>query len=188
VTRVVGGVHRGRRLGVPAGRDTRPTADRVREALFSTLDTLVDLNGARFADLYAGSGAVGLEAFSRGAAHVLLAESDPKAARVARDNIAALGAAGAVRLTTDRVERLVAGTPDEPYDVVFADPPYALLDERVGELLTALSVRPGGWLAADAVVVVERSVRGAPLEWVHGVTSISSRRYGETILWYGRRS
>ncbi len=83
MTRIVAGSLGGRRIGTPAGRDTRPTSDRVREALFSTLDTLTDLDGARFADLYAGSGAVGLEAASRGAGQVLLVESDPRAAAVA---------------------------------------------------------------------------------------------------------
>jgi 16S rRNA (guanine(966)-N(2))-methyltransferase RsmD len=185
VTRIVAGTHRGRRLHVPAGRDTRPTSDRVREALFSTLETLIDLDGARFADLYAGSGAVGLEALSRGAAHVLLVEADPRAARVARDNVTALSGGGSVRVVADRVERLLRAAPDEPYDVVFADPPYSVSDERVNELLTALST---GWLAPEAVVVVERSTRGAPLAWVEGITALTSRRYGETTLWYGRRS
>ncbi len=185
VTRIVAGMHGGRRLLVPAGRDTRPTSDRVREALFSTLDALVDLEGARFADLYAGSGAVGLEALSRGAAHVLLVEADQRAARVARDNVATLGAGGAVRVVADKVERVVRGAPGEPYDVVFADPPYALADDRVTELLAALA---GGWLAPDAVVVVERSTRSAPPVWVEGLTPLTSRRYGETTLWYGRRS
>jgi 16S rRNA (guanine966-N2)-methyltransferase len=185
VTRIVAGALGGRRLLVPAGRDTRPTTDRVREALFSTLQTLVDLDGVRFADLFAGSGAVGLEALSRGAAHVLLVEADQRAARAARDNIATLGATRSNRLAVDRVERVLRTVPDEPYDVVFADPPYELPDEQVSEMLVALS---GGWLAPEAVVVVERSTRGAPLAWVRGLTSLSSRRYGETTLWYGRRS
>ena len=185
MTRIVAGTHGGRRLLVPAGRDTRPTSDRVREALFSTLDTLVDLDGARFADLYAGSGAVGLEALSRGAAHVLLVEADPRAARVARDNVGTLGAGGPVKVVADRVERVLRTVPGEPYDVVFADPPYAVADERVTDLLNALVE---GWLAPDAVVVVERATRGAPLVWVEGLTSVTSRRYGETTLWYGRRS
>jgi 16S rRNA (guanine966-N2)-methyltransferase len=184
VTRIVAGVHGGRRLAVPPGRDTRPTSDRVREALFSTLGTLVDLDGARFADLFAGSGAVGLEALSRGAASVLLVESDAKAAKAARDNIARLGAGGQARLLADRVERVLAGRPEE-FDVVFADPPYSLPDERVSEMLTALSA---GWLAPEAVVVVERATRGAELAWVPGFTPLSGRRYGETTLWYGRRS
>lgn len=185
MTRIVAGALGGRRLLVPAGRDTRPTSDRVREALFSTLETLVELDGARFADLYAGSGAVGLEALSRGAAHVLLVESDQRAAGVARDNVATLGAGGSVRVVADRVERVLRGVPDEPYDVVFADPPYALADKKVNELLEGLV---DGWLAPDAVVVVERATRGAAPDWVEGLTPLASRRYGETTLWYGRRS
>jgi 16S rRNA (guanine(966)-N(2))-methyltransferase RsmD len=185
VTRIVAGTLGGRRLAVPAGRDTRPTSDRVREALFSTLESMADLRGATFADLYAGSGAVGLEALSRGASRVLLVEAEPKAARVARDNIATLGAAASVRLTVDRVERVLAAGTDAPYDVVFADPPYAMPDDRIGEMLTALAA---GWLTEGGLVVVERGSRGAPLTWVPGVTGVRGRRYGETTLWYGRRS
>ncbi|MFG2036785.1 16S rRNA (guanine(966)-N(2))-methyltransferase RsmD [Dactylosporangium sp. NPDC048998] len=184
MTRIVAGALGGRRLSVPAGQGTRPTSDRVREALFSSLDNLLDLGGARFADLYAGSGAVGLEACSRGAAHVLLAEADAKAARVVRANIAALGVGGRVRLVTDKVERLVAGEPDGAYDAVFVDPPYAVTDERVGAVLEALA---GRWLAPDAVVVVERSSRGAPIAWPGGLLQLAERRYGETALWYARR-
>jgi 16S rRNA (guanine(966)-N(2))-methyltransferase RsmD len=183
VTRIVAGEHGGRRLAVPAGRGTRPTSDRVREALFSTLESATDLDGARCADLFAGSGAVGLEALSRGAAHVLLVESDAKAARAARENIAALRASARTRLVTDRVERVLAGPPDAPYDVVFADPPYDVAGERIDELLEALAK---GWLAPGAVVVVERSARGTAVRWPAGYRPLSSRRYGETMLWYGR--
>jgi 16S rRNA (guanine(966)-N(2))-methyltransferase RsmD len=184
VTRIVAGVLGGRRLTVPPGQGTRPTSDRVREALFSALDNQLDLDGARFADLYAGSGAVGLEACSRGAAHVLLAESDAKAARVIRGNVAALGVGDRVRVVPDRVERLVAGEPDGAYDAVFIDPPYAVTDERVRAVLEALTQR---WLAPDAVVVVERSSRGAPIAWPEGLWPLAERRYGETALWYARR-
>jgi 16S rRNA (guanine(966)-N(2))-methyltransferase RsmD len=183
LTRIIAGAHRGRRLTVPAGQGTRPTSDRVREALFSTLDTLVDLDGARFLDLFAGSGAVGLEAHSRGAADVLLVESDPKAGRAARDNIGTIGAIGRVRLVADRVERVLAVPPDEPYDAVFVDPPYAY--EEIGSVLEALVA---GWLEPDAVVVVERSTRSAQPAAVQGLTVTSSRRYGETTLWYLRAS
>jgi 16S rRNA (guanine(966)-N(2))-methyltransferase RsmD len=155
----------------------------VREALFSTLESITDLDGCRFADLYAGSGAVGLEALSRGAAHVLLVESDPKAARAARANVAALNASAQTRLVTDRAERALAGPPDTPYDVVFADPPYDVPGERIDEVLEALAK---GWLAPGAVVVVERSVRGADVRWPAGYTPLSGRRYGETMLWYAR--
>jgi 16S rRNA (guanine966-N2)-methyltransferase len=191
MTRIIAGAHGGRRLDAPAGGSTRPTADRVREAFFSTLETMVDLTGARFADLYAGSGAVGLEALSRGASHTLLVESDAKAARVVRENIASLRVGPAARLIAGGVSQVLAAGPDGgPYDVVFADPPYAAGDDEVAEVQRALVEH--GWLAPDAVVVFERStrtaVRGAPLTWVDGVTADRSRRYGETTLWYGRRS
>jgi 16S rRNA (guanine966-N2)-methyltransferase len=186
MTRIIAGAYGGRRLSAPPGARTRPTSDRVREAVFSTLATLVDLGGARFADLYAGSGAVGLEALSRGAAHVLLVESDPRAARVIRDNVAALRAGAAARLVAGRVAPVVAGAPDGgPYDVVFADPPYAADDAELAALQDALVTN--GWLAPAAVVVLERATR-TPVRWVDGVTAERSRRYGETTLWYGRRS
>jgi 16S rRNA (guanine966-N2)-methyltransferase len=187
MTRIVAGTLGGRRLAAPSGAQTRPTSDRVREALFSALDSLTDIDRARFADLYAGSGAVGLEAYSRGAGHVLLVESDPKAARVVRTNIAALDAAPAVRLAASPVGRvLAAGPEDGAYDIVFADPPYAVPDEEITAMLAALV--DGGWLAADAVVVVERSSRSGEPSWPRGVTPVRTRRYGETTLWYGRAS
>jgi 16S rRNA (guanine(966)-N(2))-methyltransferase RsmD len=188
VTRIVAGTLGGRRLDLPAGSRTRPTSDRVREALFSTLESLTDLPGARFADLYAGSGAVGLEACSRGAGQVLLVESDPRAARVARANIAALRVAPAARLVVAPVQVVLAagvGT-DPPYDIVFADPPYVMTDRELVVLQEAML--DGGWLAPDAVVAIERSRRSAPLPWVAPITGVRTRRYGETTLWYGRRS
>ena len=191
MTRIISGMHGGRRLLAPPGGQTRPTADRVREAFFSALDTMTDLSGARFADLYAGSGAVGLEALSRGAAHALLVESDARAAKTIRDNIRTLGLGGAARLVTAKVASVLAHPPDgEPYDVVFADPPYPVADDEVIEVQQDLLTN--GWLAPDAVVVFERStrtaVRGTSLSWVDGITADRSRRYGETTLWYGRRS
>jgi 16S rRNA (guanine966-N2)-methyltransferase len=187
VTRIVAGTLGGRRINAPAGAATRPTSDRVREALFNSLEAATDLAKARFADLYAGSGAVGLEALSRGAGHVLLVESDARAARVIRENIAALRAAPAARLVIGRIPQvLTAGPDDRPYDVVFADPPYSVPDEQITEMLGALV--QGGWLARDAAVVVERSTRTGPMTWVEGITGERSRRYGETTLWYGRRS
>ncbi|MEH1014497.1 16S rRNA (guanine(966)-N(2))-methyltransferase RsmD [Micromonospora sp. CPCC 206060] len=187
MTRIVAGTLGGRRIAAPPGAGTRPTSDRVREALFSAIEADLDLAGARFADLYAGSGAVGLEAYSRGAAEVLLVESDPRAARVIRENIALLRAAPAVRLVTGKVTTvLAAGCPGDPYDVVFADPPYAVGDADLTAMLAALVDR--GWLAPDALVVVERSSRTGPVGWVQGITGERSRRYGETSLWYGRRS
>jgi 16S rRNA (guanine(966)-N(2))-methyltransferase RsmD len=186
VTRIVAGVYGGRRLVTPDGRDTRPTADRVREALFNTLEAMSGLAGTRFADLYAGSGAVGLEAASRGASRVLLAEAGSAAARAARSNIAALGAGVEVTLATVKVEQLVAKAPDEPFDIVFADPPYSLGDDPLAEVLADLA--GNGWLAADGVLVVERATRSPEPGWPAGVVPGRGRRYGETTLWYGRRS
>ncbi|GGM36955.1 DNA methylase [Micromonospora sonchi] len=187
MTRIVAGSLGGRRITAPPGAATRPTSDRVREALFSSLEAEIDLDGARFADLYAGSGAVGLEALSRGAAHVLLVESDPRAARVIRENLAALRAVPAARLVTGKVATILAAGPDgDPYHVVFADPPYTVSDDAVTTMLAALV--DGGWLAPEATVVVERSSRGGPVKWVESITGLRSRRYGETTLWYGRRS
>ncbi|WP_329108321.1 16S rRNA (guanine(966)-N(2))-methyltransferase RsmD [Micromonospora sp. NBC_01699] len=187
MTRIVAGTFGGRRIVAPSGASTRPTSDRVREALFSALDSQLDLNGARFADLYAGSGAVGLEALSRGAVHVLLVEGDPRAARIARDNLATLRATPAARLVTGKVAQVLASGPDGgPYDVIFADPPYAVPNEEIAAMLTALVER--GWLAPDGVVVVERSTRTGPLDEVQGITVERGRRYGETTLWYGRGS
>jgi 16S rRNA (guanine(966)-N(2))-methyltransferase RsmD len=186
MTRIVAGTLGGRRLSAPPGGSTRPTSDRVREALFNALEAQVDLDGARFADLYAGSGAIGFEALSRGAAHVLLVESDARAARVIRENAATLRAGPSIRLVTAKVSAALATPPEGgPYDVVFADPPYAAADREVEAMLAALA---DGWLAPDAVVVVERATRSGPPPEVDGVTPERSRRYGETTLWYGRRS
>jgi 16S rRNA (guanine966-N2)-methyltransferase len=187
VTRIIAGSLGGRRIVTPSGPHIRPTTDRVREALFSALESMVELPGARFADLYAGSGAVGLEALSRGAAHVLFVEADPRTSRVIRENVAALGVGSATQVVTGKVPAVLAGGPDGgPYDVVFADPPYAVDDRELTALQLAL--RDEGWLAPEAVVVIERATRSGPLPWVDGIVAGRSRRYGETTLWYGFRS
>lgn len=182
MTRIIAGSAGGRRIQVPPGRGTRPTSDRAREAIFSTLDSLAGLAGARVLDLYAGSGAVGLEAVSRGAAHALLVESDQRAARTIRGNITALGFGERVSLLADRVERVLAEPCEEPFDIVFADPPYAL--EATEAVLEAL--RKNGWLAAGALVAYERESRGADLRWPAGYAEERVRRYGEAAVWYGR--
>ena len=184
MTRIIAGSRGGRRIATPGGRDTRPTSDRVREALFSTLESLIELEGCRFADLYAGSGGVGLEAASRGASAVLLMESDPRAARIARDNISALGLDQICRLSTAQVATALAHGPGQPYHVVFADPPYEMAVDEIAGVLSALVDK--AWLAPDAVVVIERSTRSPEPIWPGGVTPERGRRYGETTLWYGR--
>ena len=185
MTRIVGGTAGGRRLVVPPGRDVRPTSDRAREALFGTLGTLLDLDRARVLDLYAGSGAVGLEAVSRGARYALLVEADPRAASAARANAAAVGLADRVEIVLDRVERLLDTRSPDPFHLVFADPPYSLPDAEVDRMLRRLSA---GWLAEGAVVVVERPSRGAGPTWPTSVEPVKERRYGEGTLWYGRRT
>ena len=185
MARVIAGEAGGRRLAVPDGRNTRPTSDRAREGLFATIVSLTgSLTGARVLDLYAGSGAVGLEALSRGAEHVLLVESGARAARVIRANIAAIGLPGA-EMVTDRTERVLARRPDHGrYDVVFADPPYALAGDEVSAMLQALETK--GWLAPGALVIVERATRSGPVSWPAGIEPDRARRYGEATFWYGR--
>jgi 16S rRNA (guanine966-N2)-methyltransferase len=185
VTRIIAGRAGGRRLVTAAGRATRPTSDRTREGLFGTVVAIRGgLEGAAVADLYAGSGAVGLEALSRGAADVLLVESDARAAAVIRTNIAGLGLSGA-RLVTGPVERVLAlGRGDAvPRDFVFADPPYALGDAELSRVLAML--RDNDWLAAGALVAVERATRTGPPAWPSGYEPDRSRKYGEATLWYG---
>jgi 16S rRNA (guanine966-N2)-methyltransferase len=185
VARVIAGEAGGRRLTVPGGRDTRPTSDRAREGLFATISSILgSLAGSRVLDLYAGSGAVGLEALSRGAGHVLLVESGARAGRVIRENIATLGLPGA-EVIVDRVERVLARglAGDARYDVVFADPPYALGGEEVSAMLTALADR--AWLAPGALVIVERATRSGPVRWPEGYVQDRARRYGEATFWYG---
>lgn len=180
----MGGLLSGRQLAVPRGLGTRPTSERAREGLFNTLATLTELTGAAVLELYAGSGAVGLEALSRGAARLTLVESDPRTAATARANADALGL-HAARVVTMPVDRLLARPGGERYDVVFADPPYRMADDEVDRVLGLLGE---GWLAPGAVVVVERSTRGREPRWPDGVAPVKARRYGDATLWYGRRS
>lgn len=178
MARIIGGVAGGRRLQTPRGRSTRPTSDRMREGLMSALGGA--LPGRAFLDLFAGSGAVGLEAASRGATPVHLVEREPAAVQAIRTNVAGLGMAD-VHVHAVSVSRFLSGTAIA-FDVVFLDPPYA---DPVHDLLTVLVT--GDWLADQAVVVVERSSRDLPLEWPDGLVGDRSRRYGDGTLWYGRR-
>ena len=184
MTRVISGLAGGRRLKVPR-TGVRPTGDRAREGLFNSLGSLLDLDGARVLDLYAGSGALGLEALSRGAAEAVFVESGGGVLPVLRDNLAVVGLPGGVVLAGS-VPTVVGGRPPAAFDLVFADPPYATPVEEVLEVLRALS--DGGWLAPDAVVVVERSSREEPFEWPTPLVGLRDRRYGEAVLRYGRSS
>jgi 16S rRNA (guanine966-N2)-methyltransferase len=183
MTRIIAGTAGGRRLRTPRGRATRPTSDRVREALFSAVDSaLGSVTGLRFLDLYAGSGAVGLEARSRGAGVVTLVEQDRRTAAVIRDNVDALAFRG-VEVLAVPVARALAQPPRAPYDIVFLDPPYSLPDAEVQQALGLLA--DNDWLVDGALVVVERSARDGVLTWPDGFVGERSRSYGETTLWYG---
>jgi 16S rRNA (guanine966-N2)-methyltransferase len=183
MTRIIGGSAGGRRIAVPRGAATRPTSDRVREALFSAIESWCgSLSGLRFLDLYAGSGAIGLEAWSRGAGVVSLVEQDRRNASLIESNAKSLGFHRAdVRAAS--VSAVIARQPAAPYDVAYLDPPYPLPDDAVVGDLEAL--RRNGWLVPGALVVVERSVRGGGVAWPEGYTAEKDRSYGDTALWFG---
>jgi 16S rRNA (guanine966-N2)-methyltransferase len=184
VTRIVAGVAKGRRLAVPPG-GTRPTSDRAREALFSTLAGLVDITAARVLDLYAGTGAVGLEALSRGAAQATFVESDRRAAAILQRNIDTVGLSGATVVRCPAESYLAAAGVDARFRFAYLDPPYALDESSLAAALDRLA--GPAWLAPGAVVVVERSARGNEPRWPNVIESVKQRRYGEGVLWYGRR-
>lgn len=183
MTRIIGGAAGGRRLATPRGAQTRPTSDRVREALFSAIESWCgSLQGLRFLDLYAGSGAVGLEAWSRGAGVVTLVEQDRKTAALIAGNASMLGFGRANVIATATATAL-AKPPAAPYDLVFLDPPYPLGEDALAADLAALA--DNGWLVPGALVVVERSARSPEPTWPDGFEDVRSRKYGESTLWYG---
>lgn len=195
MTRIVAGMAGGTRLATPPGAATRPTSERVREALFARLDHEGVLPGARVLDLYAGSGALGLEAASRGAAHVVLVDAAPRALAAARRNAqqvqtaagaSAQGEPPTVDVRRGSVGAVLAGAASRPFDVVFLDPPYDVTEDRLASDLTALGTR--GWLAAAAVVVVERSARSPEPAWPQSLQRTGERRYGDTRLWFAEVS
>ncbi len=177
MTRIIAGTHRGRRLQVPAGELTRPTSDRAREGIFSSLQSLLELEGARVLELYAGSGALGLEARSRGAGPVTMVEQDPAALAAVRANAALLGED--VEVVAAEVSAFLARPPQRAHDLLLIDPPYALGVEGV---LSALEP----WVLPGGVVVLERPSRGGEPVWPEGLTAIRSRRYGEATVHYAQ--
>ncbi|HEX5332317.1 MAG TPA: 16S rRNA (guanine(966)-N(2))-methyltransferase RsmD [Cellulomonas sp.] len=181
MTRIVAGSAGGRTLQVPP-KGTRPTSDRVREALFSRLEHLGALSAARVLDLYAGSGALGLEAASRGAASVTLVESARVAADVCRRNVVTLGFGDTVTVVVERVERFVARPVVGPWDLVLVDPPYDVPDDELAAILGDVA----GALSADAVLVVERSTRSPEPTWSAGLERFDDRTYGETRVWFAQ--
>jgi 16S rRNA (guanine966-N2)-methyltransferase len=184
MNRIVGGTLGGRRLHVPAS-GTRPTSERAREGLFNTLESTIELPGSRFLDLFAGSGAVGLEALSRGADAAVFVESDRRAAATVADNARRLGVSGA-SVHGCTVESYLAGAgADPPFDVAFADPPYSLPAAALERLLAGVAAER--WLRPGSLVVLERASRSGPPPWPAGIEAVKQRRYGEGTLWYGRR-
>ncbi len=174
--RIVAGAARGRRLVVPKGTDVRPTPDRVKEALFSSLQALVP--GARVLDLFAGTGALGLEALSRGAASVTLVERARASLEALEANIAAVGLPGATVVRGDVRTALSGELPGGPFDLVLIDPPYGLSDAALTTILEALVDH----LVAGATVVVERASRDAAPAWPRALLPGEPRRYGATTL------
>src|SRR3954468_14192041 len=168
VTRIIAGRAGGRRIAVPPA-GTRPTSDRVREALFSALTADPGLAGAAVLDLCAGSGALGLEALSRGAAHALFVESDRRAAAVLRQNVATVGLPGAA-VRAAPAAAVLAGPADRGYDVVLVDPPYELPDPEIAGWLVAADA--GGWLSDEVVVVVERAARTGDFRWPEPLAAV----------------
>ncbi|MDN5766499.1 MAG: 16S rRNA (guanine(966)-N(2))-methyltransferase RsmD [Humibacillus sp.] len=183
MTRIISGSLGGRRLRTPPGSSTRPTSDRVREALFSRLEHRGLLDGTHVLDLYAGSGALGLEAASRGASLVVLVESHRTAAAVIRTNVDSLGIDG-VRVVTDTaLHALTVGPVDGiRMDLVLLDPPYDVGEADLAAVLTALVDQ--GWLAPEAFVVVERAARTPQPSWPAGLELSGERRYGDTTVWF----
>jgi 16S rRNA (guanine966-N2)-methyltransferase len=175
--RVVGGRLGGRRLRAVPGRETRPTSDRVREALFGVLGERVE--GARVLDLFAGTGALAIEALSRGAGSAVLVEQSAQAVAVIRANLDALDLTAAARVRRTRAEVYLRGQRDGPFDLVLLDPPYAAPVGLVAGLLGRLARTA---LAEGAVVVVEADARAEAPPWPPGLVPQEPRRYGDTAL------
>lgn len=185
MTRIIAGVHKGRTLKVPQSV-TRPTSSRVREAIFSSVEHSHDgFDGLNVLDLFAGSGALALEAISRGAAYALMMENDAKAIAAIKENMNALKIRNARVQGGELFNHLNSDQPENAFDVVFADPPYNLADDKVTLMLEALSSR--GWLSPDALVVIERD-KYSDFMWPHEYSNISQRSYGDTVVSYGQFS
>ncbi len=187
MVRIIAGSAKGRTLKVPDESKTRPTSDRVKEAVFATLASWLgtaggrpeeQLAGIRFADLYAGSGSIALEASSRGASRVLALESNSAAARMIRDNAKSAGLC--VDIVCAKVEQATKGTPSRPFDVLWLDAPYA---KNVDAVLKQLV--ENGWVAADALVIVERGA-GAEPDWPDVLRDRWMRQYGDTHVFFAQ--
>ena len=181
--RIVAGRFRGRPLAGPSTDDIRPTSDRLREAIFNVLAHAYDdaVSDARVIDLFAGTGALGLEAMSRGAAYALFVDDGAAARGLIRQNVETLGLGGATRLFRRDATRMGPAAPNEPFDLVFCDPPYGR--DLAGPAL--VSCAEGGWLKPGTLVVVEENA-AAELSWPSAFDAIERRTYGDTQVAFGR--
>lgn len=184
MTRIIAGTAKGRQLKVPP-TGTRPTSDRVRESVFSAVGHILgDWGDVAVLDLFAGSGAMGLEAVSRGASQAVLVDAAANACAVAVSNIDKTGLRA--RVVQSKVQTWLAAPPPDTFDLVFVDPPYDLSEGDVNEVIEQLAI--GSWLANHAIVVVERSQRDDNLRWPPGFDDITRRRFGNTsvsrAVWY----
>lgn len=183
--RIVGGAWRGRALKAPASQFIRPTSDRLRESVFDILAHAYDgpVNGAAVIDLFAGTGALGLEALSRGAARVLFVDDGAEARALLRENIEALGAGGVTRVFRRDAAKLGAAPPGEKFSLAFLDPPYGkdLAPRAVAALLD------GGWLTPGAMLVIEEAAK-AEVALPEGAAPLETRRYGDTQFIFARAS
>ncbi|HUC51146.1 MAG TPA: 16S rRNA (guanine(966)-N(2))-methyltransferase RsmD [Xanthobacteraceae bacterium] len=175
--RVVGGRLRGRNLASPASREIRPTADRLREAVFNILIHAYGdpISGARVLDLFAGTGALGIEALSREAAFALLVDDGAEARALLRENVTTLGLGGVTKIFRRDATKLGPVSPLAPFSLAFLDPPYGQgLAEKA-----LVSAQQGGWLTPDALIVVEEAVKSA-FAAPHGFSELERRRYDDT--------
>jgi len=176
--RIVGGNLGGRVLRAPPGAATRPTSEKVREAVFNILDSLAPAAGAHVLDLFAGTGALGLEALSRGALHATFVDSARAAVTAIRNNLRALGVADrATVVAGDAVASAARHAPAAPWRLVFVDPPY-----RSDLATRSVAALPPDHLAADAVVVIEHDRHNVPPDQVGSLLRTDQRRYGDTLI------
>ncbi len=183
MTRIIAGRYGGRRVQTPKGSSTRPTTERVREALFSRFEHLGVLSEADVLDLYAGSGALGLEAISRGAASAVLVESARPVAALAARNAREI-APGQVSVRAMPVERFVTNCADQ-FGIILADPPYDVSTEALNVVLDTMAERE--LLAPGGLIVVERSTRSPGPHWPSAWEAVDERRYGECALWFAQK-
>lgn len=183
--RIIAGLAKGRNLISPSGA-TRPTSDRAREALFSTLESeFGSIHDLTFLDLYCGSGAVGAEALSRGAAVVYAVDNDEKATSVTRQNFAILeniSGIGTTSVITSSVGKFLDKTSELQFDVVFLDPPYDLPNNEIEKTLSSLV--KNGFLKSSAVIAIERDSKSKRLNWPLGLKELKERKYGAATIFY----